>query len=107
MNKRFLRFRHAAIRRYGDKAWIAADGYIEINPTYTVSAGICEKSIVGAEGDYPYIIELSNGTKFLTFLYKYGKSQDEEVLTEEGEKANRNSSNYSYTLTGNVRTLNK
>ena len=37
MNKRFLRFRYAAIKRYGAKYWAAGDGYIEFNPNYVVS----------------------------------------------------------------------
>jgi hypothetical protein len=39
MNKKFLRFRYAAIKRYGDKRWTAHADYIEFNPNYTVSCG--------------------------------------------------------------------
>ena len=35
-----------------------------------------------------YIVELSNGTKFLTFLRAFGYVQIEEILSEEGEAAN-------------------
>lgn len=32
--KKFLKFRYAAIRRYGEKNWTAASGVIEFNPNY-------------------------------------------------------------------------
>ena len=38
--------------------------------------------------DSPYIVELSNGTKFLCFLHNYGSGAEDEVLTEKGEVAN-------------------
>lgn len=38
--------------------------------------------------DAPYIVELSNGTKFLCFLHNYGEGAEDEILTEKGEVAN-------------------
>lgn len=35
-----------------------------------------------------YIVELSNGTKFLAFLRAFGYAQVEEILSEKGEQAN-------------------
>ena len=86
--KKFLRFRHAAIKRYGEKQWTALCGYIEFNPNYTVSVSKCEVGNFGDAHDTPYIVELSNGTKFLTFLRGFGYAQIEEILSEEGETAN-------------------
>lgn len=88
MDKKFIRFRYAAIKRYGDKRWTAHADYIEFNPTYTVSCGACERGNLALGLDHPYIVELSNGTKFLTFLHNYGDSPDDEVLSEKGELAN-------------------
>lgn len=106
--KKFLRFRHAAIRRYGDKRWTAIDGYIEFNPNYTVSISTCEKEIVGDAGDCPYIVELSNGTKFLCFMHDYGQDPDDELLSCKGEEANRKTGEYSYTeVAENIRILNR
>ena len=45
MNKRFLRFRYAAIKRYSAKYWAAGDGYIEFNPNYVVPCSQDEKQI--------------------------------------------------------------
>ena len=60
MNKKFLKFKYAAIRRYGEKQWTAnAD-----------------------------VIELSNGTKFLCFMHNYGKDLTDEILSDKGEVAN-------------------
>lgn len=42
-NKRFLKFRYTAIRRYGEKKWSAQDGVVELNPNYTVNVSTCEK----------------------------------------------------------------
>lgn len=35
--KKFLQFRYAAIKRYGEKKWTAGNGLIEFNPNYVVS----------------------------------------------------------------------
>lgn len=87
MNKKFLRFRYAAIKRYGDKHWTAHADYIEFNPNYTVSCGGCEKDF-GIDKDLPFIVELSNGTKFLCYLHNYGTGTEDEILSEKGEVAN-------------------
>jgi len=78
-----LKFRYTAIRRYGEKKWIATDGVIEFNPNYTVNAGTCEIEGFSYDKQKAYIVELSNGTKFLTFLRAFGYAQ-----SEEGEAAN-------------------
>ena len=86
--KKFLKFRYAAIRRYGEKNWTAANGVIEFNPNYTVSCSTCEKEL-NTDRDTGYIVELSNGTKFLCYMQGYyGSVQVEELLSEEGEQAN-------------------
>lgn len=38
--------------------------------------------------DYPYIVELSNGTKFLCFMHNYGNMPEDEMLSSKGEEAN-------------------
>ena len=86
--KKFLRFRHAAIKRYGEKQWTALCGYIEFNPNYTVSVSTCEKNGFSNGAQKAYIVELSNGTKFLAFLRGFGYAQVETILSEEGEQAN-------------------
>ena len=68
--RKFLRFTYAAIKRYGDKTWTAHTGVVEFNPTYTA-----------------YIVELSNGTKFLCFINDYC-GPDDYLLSERGETAN-------------------
>lgn len=88
MNKKFLRFRYAAIKRYGDKHWTAHTDYIEFNPNYTVSCGGCEKGFFGIGKDLPFIVELSNGTKFLCFMHNYGTGVEDEILSEKGKVAN-------------------
>lgn len=85
--KRFLKFRYAAIRRYGEKHWTAARGWIEFNPNYTVNAGKDETGLFGDEQNIPYVVELSNGTKFLAFV-NVGILGEDNVLTENGEAAN-------------------
>lgn len=86
--RKFLKFRYTAIRRYGEKIWTAKSGVIEFNPTYTVSCSSCEKGI-STERDTGYIVELSNGTKFLCFMRgSFGTVQIEELLSEDGEQAN-------------------
>ena len=88
LNKRFLKFRYTAIRRYGEKKWSAQDGVVEFNPNYTVSVSTCEKNGFSNGAQKAYIVELSNGTKFLTFLRGFGYAQVETILSEEGEQAN-------------------
>lgn len=39
-------------------------------------------------GDKPYIVELSNGTKFLCFFHNFGDALDDEILSAHGEAAN-------------------
>lgn len=88
LNKRFLKFRYTAIRRYGEKKWSALDGVVEFNPNYTVSVSTCEKKGFSNGAQKAYIVELSNGTKFLAFLRGFGYAQVETILSEEGEQAN-------------------
>lgn len=88
LNKRFLKFRYTAIRRYGEKKWSAQDGVVEFNPNYTVSVSTCEKNGFSYDKQKAYIVELSNGTKFLAFLRGFGYAQVETILSEEGEQAN-------------------
>lgn len=88
LNKRFLKFRYTAIRRYGEKKWSAQDGVVEFNPNYTVSVSTCEKEGFSNGARKAYIVELSNGTKFLAFLRGFGYAQIETILSEEGEQAN-------------------
>lgn len=88
LNKRFLKFRYTAIRRYGEKKWSAQDGVVEFNPNYTVSVSTCEKEGFSNGAQKAYIVELSNGTKFLAFLRGFGYAQIETILSEEGEQAN-------------------
>lgn len=86
--KKFLKFRYTAIRRYGERTWTAKNGVIEFNPNYTVCCSTCEKGL-STDRDTAYIVELSNGTKFLCFMHGYfGTVQVEELLSEEGEQAN-------------------
>lgn len=87
-SKRFLKFRYAAIRRYGEKQWTAKAGMIEFCATYVVSCGYCEKSGFGYGLDHPYIVEMSNGTKFLCYLHNYGEGREDEIMSERGEVAN-------------------
>ena len=88
MNKRFLRFRYAAIKRYGAKYWVAGDGYIEFNPNYVVSCSQDEKPLLSNGHDNPFILELSNGTKCLVWMHEYGAANGDEVLSETGEECN-------------------
>lgn len=88
LNKRFLKFRYTAIRRYGEKKWSAQDGVVEFNPNYTVSVSTCEKEGFSNGTQKAYIVELSNGTKFLAFLRGFGYAQVETILSKEGEQAN-------------------
>lgn len=86
--KRFLRLKYTAIRRYGESRYTVAAGVMEFNPNYTVGVSSCEKGEFNTGMDCPYIVELSNGTKFLCFLHNYGSGAEDEVLTEKGEVAN-------------------
>lgn len=83
-----MKFRYTAIRRYGEKKWSAQDGVVEFNPNYTVSVSTCEKEGFSNGAQKAYIVELSNGTKFLAFLRGFGYAQVETILSEEGEQAN-------------------
>jgi hypothetical protein len=105
--KKFLRFRYAAIKRYGERVWTAKCGTIEFNPNYTVSCGICEHGHFGDDTDRPYIVELSNGTKFLCFIHDFGSMVSEDVLSPEGEEANNLAaeSNY-YAVKSQLKYLN-
>lgn len=86
--RKFLKFRYTAIRRYGEKNWTAESGVIEFNPAYTVSCSTCEKGL-STDRDIAYIVELSNGTKFVCFMRgTFGTVQVEELLSEDGEQAN-------------------
>ena len=107
IQKRFFRFRYAAIKRYGDRRWTATDGYVEINPGYIVNVGTCEKGLPLSE-DCPYIIELSNGTKFLLLLHHYGIREQDVILSEEGEYANSQAIEINYAnVMENIDNLNR
>lgn len=88
LEKKFLKFRYVAIRRYGEKRWTATDGVIEFNTGYTVNVSSCEVEGFAYDKQKPYIVELSNGTKFLAYMRDFGYAQIEEILSEEGETAN-------------------
>jgi len=98
LNKRFLKFSYAAIRRYGEKRWTAAKGVIEFNPNYTVGVSTFVKGGFDTGDDTPYIVELSNGTRFLCFMHNYGKGAEEEILSEHGEVANSYASERCYEI---------
>lgn len=69
MVKRFLQLEYTAIKRYGAKHWQAYRGSIAINTNYVVSCSQAEaKGLQTESNDTAYIVELSNGTKFLTWL---------------------------------------
>lgn len=53
-----------------------------------MNVGTCEIEGFSYDKQKAYIVELSNGTKFLTFLRAFGYAQIEEILSEEGEAAN-------------------
>lgn len=53
-----------------------------------MSVGSCEKGDFECGDERPYIVELSNGTKFLCFFYKFGDSPEDEILSAYGEEAN-------------------
>lgn len=85
--KRFLKFRYAAIKRYGEKRWTAAIGWIEFNPNYTVGASKDETGLFGDNQNAAYVFELSNGTKFLALMNLPILGED-AVLSDGGEAAN-------------------
>lgn len=92
MIKRFLQLSYTAIKRYGaTKHWAAFQGTISFNPNYVVSFSLAEtrglrKDGQAGNGDKAYIVELSNGTKFLTWLH--GDVASDELYTEKAEAAN-------------------
>lgn len=99
--KKFLRFRYAAIKRYGDKFWTIVSSFIEFNPNYIVNCACLEEG-PNTSKDYPFMVELSNGTKFICFMHNYGQTQEESVLSEQGEAANSYVDNGSY---GRIRQI--
>lgn len=107
MNKRFLRFKYAAIKRYGDKYWTVHADYIEFNPSYTVSCSGCEKGDFASGNDFPFIVELSNGTKFLCFMHNFGAGMGDKILSDSGEVANSYAGGDCYTkVKQNINKLN-
>lgn len=65
--KRIVHFTYAAIRRYGARRWTVQRGTIEINTNYVVSVSESEINGLYDNGrDFPYFVELSNGTKLLS-----------------------------------------
>lgn len=87
--KKFLRFHYSAIKRYGDKYWTPFEGVTEFNVNYVVSCGTCEKGHLDANHPefVPYVLELSNGTKFLFVADISLLGIEASILTEEGETA--------------------
>ena len=85
--KRIVHFTYAAIKRYGAKRWTVRRGAIEINTNYVVSVGESEIYSLHNNGrDYPYFIELSNGTKLLIYLHDFDPA--DEILGEAVEISN-------------------
>ena len=82
-----MKFRYAAIKRYGERNWTAGSGWVEFNPNYTVSVSKDETKLFGDSRNAAYVVELSNGTKFLAFVNN-AVLGDAEILTEDGEAAN-------------------
>lgn len=80
----FLRFPYAAIKRYGARRWVADRGFIEFNTAYVVSVSEYEGTGLTDGHESPYIVELSNGTKFLTFLHEYGRCPEDSILSPDG-----------------------
>lgn len=82
--KRIVHFTYAAIRRYGARRWTVQRGTIEINTNYVVSVSESEINGLYDNGrDFPYFVELSNGTKLLIYLREFDPA--DEIL---GEAAN-------------------
>ena len=85
--KRIVHFTYAAIRRYGARRWTVQRGTIEINTNYVVSVSESEINGLYDNGrDFPYFVELSNGTKLLIYLREFDPA--DEILGEVGEAAN-------------------
>ena len=85
--KRIVHFTYAAIRRYGARRWTVQRGTIEINTNYVVSVSESEINGLYDNGrDFPYFVELSNGTKLLIYLREFDPA--DEILGEAGEAAN-------------------
>ena len=85
--KRIVHFTYAAIRRYGARRWTVQRGTIEINTNYVVSVSESEINGLYDNGrDFPYFVELSNGTKLLIYLHEFDPA--DEILGEAGEAAN-------------------
>ena len=85
--KRIVHFTYAAIRRYGARRWTVQRGTIEINTNYVVSVSESEINGLYDNGrDFPYFVELSNGTKLLIYLRAFDPA--DEILGEAGEAAN-------------------
>ena len=107
LTKRFLKFRYTAIRRYGEKKWIATDGVIEFNPNYTVNVSTCEIEGFSYDKQKAYIVELSNGTKFLCFLHEFGNRTEELIMSEAGEEATQFAAEANYEkVKQNIHKLN-
>lgn len=97
MFNRFLRFRYAAIKRHSNKQWHAVErgGYIEFNPNYVVNVASADNyELTHNDEDTPFIVELSNGTRFLTYLHEAGSLDN--VVGEAGEAANAASAEENY-----------
>lgn len=86
--KRIVHFTYAAIKRYGSKRWTVQRGIIEINTNYVVSVGESELHCLYDNGrDFPYCVELSNGTKLIIYLHDFNPA--DEILGEAGEASNK------------------
>lgn len=88
MDRRFLKFRYAAIRRHGERRWTAKPDVIEFNLGNVVGISGCERHGLDYGLDRPYLVELSNGTKFLCYMHAYGDGLTDEMLSDMGEAAN-------------------
>ena len=88
MDRRFMKLKYAAIRRHGERLWTAHADMIEFNLGCVVGISGCEKGHFAAGLDRPYVVELSNGTKFLCFMHDYGENPTDEMLSCMGEAAN-------------------
>lgn len=87
--KRIIRFTYAAIKRHGAARWTVRKGVIDINTNYVVCVSSSEINGLYTNGkDYPYFVELSNGTKLLIYLHDFGTGADGETISEAGEAAN-------------------
>ena len=87
--KKFLRFHYSAIKRYGERNYTPFEGVTEFNVNYVVSCGTCGKGFLDANHPefVPYVLELSNGTKFIFVADISLLGIDASILTEEGETA--------------------